>query len=257
MMLLELKDVSKVYHGAVPVEALKKIDLRVDSGEFVSIMGPSGSGKTTLLNLIATLDTPSRGELLIANQQPHRLSKDKLAAFRRQELGIVFQQFNLLKTLTVIENIMLPLTLDGIAPTECLTQARKIMIELDISHLANKRIYEISGGEAQRVAIGRALIHQPQLLLADEPTGNLDSKAAMRVMQLFEKLNQEKQITTLMVTHDPVSASYSKRVIFIKDGKFYNELYCGDNREAFYQKILDVLSHLGGKHHDIQTTHFS
>lgn len=147
---------------------------------------------------------------------------------------------------------MLPLTLDNVPVAEMKTAVQKVMVDLSIDHLENKRTYEISGGESQRVAIARALIHQPSLILADEPTGNLDSKAAGHVMQLLERFNQERQVTTLMVTHDAVSASYSHRVVFIKDGKFFNEIYCGDDRELFYQKILDVLAHLGGTNHEFQ-----
>ncbi|WP_314066930.1 ABC transporter ATP-binding protein [uncultured Vagococcus sp.] len=254
MALLEIKDLSKVYQGPVPYEALKKIDLKVQVGEFVSIMGPSGSGKTTLLNMIATLDKPTGGIVLIKGNNPHELSKNELAEFRRQELGFVFQTFNLLPTLTVEENIMLPLTLDNESVMLMKGKAQDIMEELDILKIRDKRTYEISGGESQRVAIARALIHRPSLILADEPTGNLDSKAAGDVMQLLEKFNKEREVTTLMVTHDAVSASYSHRVVFIKDGKFFNEIYCGDDREMFYQKILDVLAHLGGTNHEFQAT---
>lgn len=254
MALLEIKDLSKVYQGPVPYEALKKIDLKVQVGEFVSIMGPSGSGKTTLLNMIATLDRPTGGVVLIKGNNPHELSKNELAEFRRQELGFVFQNFNLLPTLTVEENIMLPLTLDNESVMLMKEKAQDIMGELGILRIRDKRTYEISGGESQRVAIARALIHRPSLILADEPTGNLDSKSAGNVMQLLEKFNKEREVTTLMVTHDAVSASYSHRVVFIKDGKFFNEIYCGDDREMFYQKILDVLAHLGGTNHEFQAT---
>lgn len=254
MALLEIKDLSKVYQGPVPYEALKKIDLIVQRGEFVSIMGPSGSGKTTLLNMIATLDKPTGGVVLIKGNNPHELSKNELAEFRRQELGFVFQNFNLLPTLTVEENIMLPLTLDNESVMLMKEKAQDIMEELEIVAIRDKRTYEISGGESQRVAIARALIHRPSLILADEPTGNLDSKAAGNVMQLLEKFNKEREVTTLIVTHDAVSASYSHRVVFIKDGKFFNEIYCGDDREMFYQKILDVLAHLGGTNHEFQAT---
>ncbi|WP_314208275.1 ABC transporter ATP-binding protein [Vagococcus salmoninarum] len=257
MALLEIKDLSKVYQGPVPYEALKKIDLKVEEGEFVSIMGPSGSGKTTLLNLIATLDQPTSGNVFIKGRNPHELSKNELAEFRRKELGFVFQNFNLLPTLTVEENIMLPLTLDNQSVVAMKEKAYEVMEDLDILNLRQNRTYEISGGESQRVAIARALIHRPSLILADEPTGNLDSKAAGNVMHLLEKFNFERNVTTLMVTHDAVSASYSHRVVFIKDGKFFNEIYCGDDRELFYQKILDVLAHLGGTNHEFQATRLS
>ncbi len=254
MAMLEIKDLSKVYQGPVPYEALKKIDLKVEAGEFVSIMGPSGSGKTTLLNMVATLDKPTAGVVLINGHNPHELSKNDLAEFRRKELGFVFQNFNLLPTLTVEENIMLPLTLDDESVMLMKEKTQDIMEELGILPIRNKRTYEISGGESQRVAIARALIHRPSLILADEPTGNLDSKSAGNVMHLLEKFNDERQVTTLMVTHDAVSASYSQRVVFIKDGNFFNEIYCGADRERFYQKILDVLAHLGGTNHEFQAT---
>lgn len=254
MALLEIKELSKVYQGPVPYEAIKQINLNVQAGEFVSIMGPSGSGKTTLLNLIATIDRPTTGDIFIKGSSPFELTKDDLAVFRRQELGFVFQNFNLLPTLTVAENIMLPLTLDGVNVVEIKDRVQTMMEELEIAHLQDKRTFEISGGESQRVAIARALVHKPSLILADEPTGNLDSKSAGNVMQLLERFNQELEITTLMVTHDAISASYSHRVIFIKDGKFFNEIYCGNDRELFYQKILDVLAHLGGTNHDFLAT---
>ncbi|KAF1297600.1 bacitracin ABC transporter ATP-binding protein [Enterococcus sp. JM4C] len=257
MALLEVKDVSKVYQGAVPVEVLKQISLKVQEGEFVSIMGPSGSGKTTLLNVIATLDKPTGGSVFIEGQNPHEFSKSKISAFRRQNLGFVFQSYNLLAPLNVEENIMMPLTLDRVPVNEMQTKCAHLLKELGIQKLAKKRIFELSGGESQRVAIARALIHDPSLILADEPTGNLDSKSARTVMELLSQTNKQKKVTTLMVTHDAFSASYSDRVVFIKDGKFFNDIYCGDNREEFYQNILAVLAHLGGASHEFQNPHLS
>ncbi|OJG71699.1 hypothetical protein RV11_GL003420 [Enterococcus phoeniculicola] len=257
MALLEVKDVSKVYQGSVPVEVLKQISLKVQEGEFVSIMGPSGSGKTTLLNVIATLDTPTGGSIFIEGENPHQFSKEKVASFRRQKLGFVFQSYNLLAPLTVEENIMMPLTLDRVSPNDMREKSDRLLKELGIQKLAKKRIYELSGGESQRVAIARALIHDPSLILADEPTGNLDSKSARTVMEILSQTNKQKKVTTLMVTHDAFSASYSDRVVFIKDGKFFNDIYCGNNREAFYQNILAVLAHLGGASHDFQNPHLS
>ncbi|MGM0124942.1 hypothetical protein IGI37_002336 [Enterococcus sp. AZ194] len=257
MALLEVKDVSKVYQGSVPVEVLKQISLKVQEGEFVSIMGPSGSGKTTLLNVIATLDKPTGGSVFIEGQNPHEFSKEQVSTFRRQNLGFVFQSYNLLAPLNVEENIMMPLTLDRIAPSEMRTKCEHLLKELGIQKLAKKRIFELSGGESQRVAIARALIHDPSLILADEPTGNLDSKSARTVMELLSQTNKQKKVTTLMVTHDAFSASYSDRVVFIKDGKFFNDIYCGNSREDFYQNILAVLAHLGGASHDFQKPHHS
>lgn len=251
MAILEIQNVVKNYFGEVTVEVLKGIDLKVEKGEFVAIMGPSGSGKTTLLNCVATLDAPTSGRILLDGTDPHSFPANQLADFRRRNLGFVFQNYNLLAPLTVIENIVLPLTLERKSPEEMLPAAEALMKELGILALRDKRIYQLSGGEAQRVAICRALIHEPSLILADEPTGNLDSKAANSVMELLSQLNQERQVTTLMVTHDAFSASFCNRVVFIKDGRFYNEIYLGNNRDEFYQKILTVLSHLGGRSHEL------
>lgn len=245
--VLHLKNVAKVYEGKVSHTALKNINLHVDKGEFVAIMGPSGSGKSTLLNVISTIDAPTAGEVFINGKQPHNFRSEKLAIFRRQKLGFVFQSFNLLDTLTIGENIVLPLTLDNVPLSEMDQKLHIVSTKLGIDHILNKRIFEVSGGQAQRTAVARAVIHNPALILADEPTGNLDSKAATDVMELFTKLNKEEQSTILMVTHDPFAASYCNRVIFIKDGKLYNELHRGQFREKFYQEILDVLALLGGR----------
>lgn len=218
MSIITLDKVSKIYQGVVPYEALKKIDLAVEEGEFLSIMGPSGSGKTTLLNIIATLDKPTNGQIEINKKDVSNLSKDELSLFRLKKIGFVFQDFNLLPPLTVEENIMLPLTLDNKSTTVMKIKAQKLMEDLGISHLAKNRIHEASGGEKQRIAIARALINDPDIILADEPTGNLDSKAAGDVMSILSEINLERKVTTIMVTHDPISASYSNRVIFIKDG---------------------------------------
>lgn len=246
MGILEVSNLSKVYGNKVLFSALNNISFSIEDGEFVGIMGPSGSGKTTLLNMVSTVDKPTSGELTIKNKNPLRLQGDELALFRRRELGFVFQDFNLLDTLTVGENIVLPLTLDGIPVKKQDDELNRISKILGIEDLLNKRTFEISGGEAQRTAIARALIHNPTLLLADEPTGNLDSKAAKTVMELFEKINEKEKVTTIMVTHDPLSASYCSRILFIKDGAIYNEIYRGDSRQQFYQEIIDVLALLGG-----------
>ncbi|MBU5438063.1 ABC transporter ATP-binding protein [Tissierella sp. MSJ-40] len=246
MGILEVSNLSKVYGNKVLFSALNNISFSIEDGEFVGIMGPSGSGKTTLLNMVSTVDKPTSGEITIKNKNPLRLQGDELALFRRRELGFVFQDFNLLDTLTVGENIVLPLTLDGIPVKKQDDELNRISKILGIEDLLNKRTFEISGGEAQRTAIARALIHNPTLLLADEPTGNLDSKAAKTVMELFEKINEKEKVTTIMVTHDPLSASYCSRILFIKDGAIYNEIYRGDSRQQFYQEIIDVLALLGG-----------
>lgn len=249
--MLNVKQVSKIYEGKVAYRALTDINLKIDEGEFVGIMGPSGSGKTTLLNMIATIDEPTTGKVLINGKNPHRLKQDKLAEFRRRELGFVFQEFNLLQTLTVEENIVLPLTLDGKAVTEMKRKSAEIAEILGITAILNKRTYEISGGQAQRAAVARAMIHSPKLLLADEPTGNLDSKSSRDVMGMLQEINQKKQTTMMLVTHDPQAASYCNRVVFIRDGKFYSEIHRGDNRQAFFQKIIDTLSLMGGDGYDL------
>ncbi|MFB9827564.1 ABC transporter ATP-binding protein [Lederbergia wuyishanensis] len=250
--MLKIKYLSKVYDGKVAYRALSDIDLTIEEGEFVGIMGPSGSGKTTLLNMVATIDQPTSGSILINGKDPFRLKQNDLALFRRRQLGFVFQDFNLLPTLTVEENIVLPLTLDGVNVKVMDEKVEAIAEKLGIKEILKKRIYEISGGQAQRTAIARATIHSPQMVLADEPTGNLDSKASRSVMEMMESINKKDNTTMMMVTHDPIAASYCNRVVFIKDGKFYNEIHRGDNRQAFFQKIIDVLSLLGGDSNDLQ-----
>jgi len=253
MEMLKIKNLSKVYDGKVAYRALSDIDLTIEEGEFVGIMGPSGSGKTTLLNMVATIDQPTSGSILINGKDPFRLKQNDLALFRRRQLGFVFQDFNLLPTLTVEENIVLPLTLDGVSVKVQDEKVEAIAEKLGIKQILKKRIYEISGGQTQRTAIARATIHSPQMVLADEPTGNLDSKASRSAMEMMESINKKDKTTMMMVTHDPIAASFSDRVVFIKDGKFYNEIHRGDNRQAFFQKIIDVLSLLGGDSNDLQT----
>lgn len=253
MNMLEVKQVSKMYEGKVAYRALTDINLEIDTGEFVGIMGPSGSGKTTLLNLIATIDEPTTGNILIEGSNPHHLTQNKLAQFRRRELGFVFQDFNLLHTLTVKENIVLPLTLDGKRVKEMEDKVEAVAETLGITSILNKRTYEISGGQTQRAAIARAMIHTPKLLLADEPTGNLDSKASKDVMEMLVSLNQQAITTMMLVTHDPQAACYCDRVVFIRDGKFYSEIHQGDSRQAFFQKIIDTLSLLGGNDNDFSS----
>jgi putative ABC transport system ATP-binding protein len=253
MSVLHVNHLTKVYEGRIAQKALDNIHFSIAKGEFVGIMGPSGSGKTTLLNMIATIDRPTSGDILINGKNPHHLKRRETALFRRRELGFVFQHFNLLDTLTVEENIVLPLTLDGVRMEEMNRKVKNLAGKLGIEQILGKRTYEISGGQMQRTAIARAIIHNPSLILADEPTGNLDSKSSKEVMNTLAAINKEEHATTLMVTHDPLAASYSDRVIFIKDGKLYNEVYCGDNRQTFFQKIIDMLSLLGGDSHDLST----
>lgn len=253
--MLQVKNVSKVYEGKVAYRALSGIDLEIKSGEFVSVMGPSGSGKTTLLNMIATIDEPTSGEILIEGKNPHMLNRDELAKFRRRELGFVFQEFNLLHTLTVEENIVLPLTLDGRPVKEMKEKAADIARKLGISSIMNKRVHEISGGQAQRAAIARAMIHQPKILLADEPTGNLDSKASKDVMEMLSLLNGKEKATMMLVTHDAQAASYADRVVFIRDGKLYSEIHQGKSQQTFFQSIIDMLSLMGGNDFDFSSIH--
>ncbi len=251
METLQINQVSKVYNGKISYKALADISFHIQQGEFVGIMGPSGSGKTTLLNLISTIDKPTSGEILINGKKAAGLSKRELALFRRREFGLVFQDFNLLDTLTVKENIILPLTLDKMKLSLMNERVQKVAERIGIRDILDKRTYEISGGQRQRTAIARAVIHQPALLLADEPTGNLDSNASRSVMEMFESLNQEDRMTTLLVTHDPVAASYCQRIIFIKDGQLHNELRRGDHKQTFYQEIINTLSFLGGDSRDV------
>ncbi|AVK86062.1 bacitracin ABC transporter ATP-binding protein [Lysinibacillus sp. B2A1] len=246
MPILQIKDVTKVYEGKVTHRALNQLSFDVEEGEFLAVMGPSGSGKTTLLNIISTIDEPTSGEIILDGLNPHKLNATELAYFRRRQLGFVFQDFNLLHMLTVEENIVLPLTLDQ-QPLEVMEERLAGIVEkLDLTSFLQKRPNEISGGQAQRTAIGRALIHNPSLILADEPTGNLDSNSSRDVLELLTKINKEKQTTIVMVTHDPIAASYCDRVLFIKDGEFFNEIYKDDRRQMFFQRILNVLSLLGG-----------
>lgn len=246
MDILKVRNLSKVYGSKVVSNALKDISFNIEDGEFVGIMGPSGSGKTTLLNLISTIDKPTSGKIILGDKEPQKLKGDALALFRRRELGFVFQDYNLLDTLTIGENIVLPLTLENVPVKEQDEKLKKVSKILGIEDLLDKRTFEVSGGQAQRTAIARALINNPSIILADEPTGNLDSKAARNVMELLEKINNEEKVTTMMVTHDPVAASYCHRILFIKDGVIYNEIYKGDSRAKFYQDIMDVLLLLGG-----------
>ncbi|MCZ2257277.1 ABC transporter ATP-binding protein [Sporosarcina sp. G11-34] len=232
--------------------ALNRLSFEAMEGEFVAVMGPSGSGKTTLLNLISSIDLPTYGRLVIGGIEPELLSENKLALFRRRNLGFVFQEFNLLNMLTVEENIILPLTLDGLPLDEMEKRLAVLSEKLGLAEFLDKRPDELSGGQAQRTAIGRALVHKPKIILADEPTGNLDSRSAKEVLELLSEINEVERTTIIMVTHDPIAASYCDRVLFIKDGEFFNEIYKDEQRQTFFQRILNVLSLLGG-HHDLSS----
>ena len=226
--MLEVQNLKKVYGNEIKYEALKGINLTVQDGEFIGIMGPSGSGKSTLLNLLATIDSPTDGEILLNGKNPNNLNQEQIAKFRRTELGFVFQSFNLMPTLTVEENIILPLTLDGEKVSVMKRQLAELSERLGINHLLKKRIAEISGGQA------------------DEPTGNLDTKSSKDVMGLLQQLNEEEAATILMVTHDPLAASYCKRIVFIKDGELIDEIVQNGNQKEFYDLIMVKLAEIEG-----------
>lgn len=251
MTILKVKHLSKVYGGKVATQALTDVQLTVQKGEFVGIMGPSGSGKTTLLNIISTIDTPTSGEVWIEGKNPFQLKKEELAFFRRRHFGFVFQAYHLLDTLTIAENMVLPLTLDNQKLALMEKRVKEVAEILEIADILEKRTFEVSGGQKQRAAIARAMIHSPALVLADEPTGALDSRASRKVLEMLEKINRKERVTILLVTHDPLAASYCDRVVFIKDGKLYNEIHRGESRSSFYQQIIDMLSFLGGENHDL------
>lgn len=250
-LVLRMRDVVKV-HGNTrtrgATRALDRMSLEVYEREFISIMGPSGSGKTTLLNLLAGLDTASGGEVWLQGEDVSALSNGRLALLRRRQLGFVFQDFNLLDTLTLAENVALPLSLERLSSATIQQRVSATMQFLGIADQMHRYPYEVSGGEQQRAAVARAVVHQPRLLLADEPTGNLDSASARTLLELFQQLNRQRQATILMVTHDPFSASYSQRVVFIKDGHVFTQIQRNGSREQFFQSILNTLAHLEGSH---------
>lgn len=254
MSLLEVRHLKKVYttrFGGNQVEALRNVNFTVEAGEYVAIMGESGSGKTTLLNILAALDRPTSGEILLNGKSLSKISQNKLAAFRRDNLGFVFQEFNLLDTFSIQDNIYLPLVLAGVPYEEMERRLKPIADTLDISHILKKFPYEVSGDQKQRAAVARALITEPQIILADEPTGALDSKASDTLLRLFGQVNQAGQ-TVLMVTHSIKAASHAKRVLFLQDGEVYHQLYRGDQTsEQLYAKISDTLTVLtqGGELH--------
>jgi len=244
MSLLEVKNVKKIYttrFGSNQVEALRDVNFTVERGEYVAIMGESGSGKTTLLNILAALDKPTEGKVYLKDRDLGKLKEKEIATFRRQNLGFVFQDFNLLDTFSLKDNIFLPLVLSGKKYPEMEKRLKPIAEKLGIEKLLEKYPYEVSGGQKQRAAIARALITKPQLILADEPSGALDSKAADSLMNLFTTINQEGQ-TIVMVTHSVKAASSAKSVLFIKDGKVFHQLYRGNlTNEEMYERISDTL----------------
>ena len=245
MTVLEVRNLKKVYttrFGGNKVQALSDVNFTVEEGEYVSIMGESGSGKTTLLNILAALDKPTGGEVLLRGVDITTIRESQISAFRRDNLGFVFQDFNLLDTFSLQDNILLPLVLAGVTYGEMSQRLKPIAQRLGISQLLKKYPYEVSGGEKQRAAVARALITAPQLILADEPTGSLDSRATDALLRLFEEINCEGQ-TILMVTHSVKAASHSNRVLFIKDGEVFHQIYRGAlSDDELYQKITDTLT---------------
>ncbi|MEG2643957.1 ABC transporter ATP-binding protein [Enterococcus hailinensis] len=245
--IVSVNNVKKTYGkgNQKKTEALKGISFEVEKGEFVGIMGASGSGKSTLLNLLATLDKPTAGEIAINQADVTKLSGNQLADFRSKEIGFIFQDFNLLENLTAAENIAVPLSLQGIKGKETQKRVAEVAKRLSIDGILNSYPAQISGGQKQRVAAARALVTQPTILLGDEPTGALDSNSARDLLDTMEELNQKDQVSILLVTHDPFSASYCRRILFIKDGVIYQELNReGQTQEAFYRQILSILGNL-------------
>ncbi|MFR1316496.1 MAG: ABC transporter ATP-binding protein [Clostridium perfringens] len=251
--ILSVENIEKYYGNKDNItKAIDNINFKVDKGEFVGIMGPSGSGKTTLLNCISTIDNVTTGSIVINGKDITKLKAKQLEKFRRDELGFIFQDFNLLDTLTAYENIALALTIQGKKPKEIDALIKKVAKSLGIDGILNKFPYQISGGQKQRVASARAIVTNPSLILADEPTGALDSKSARMLLDSFESLNKDLEATILMVTHDAFTASYAHRILFIKDGKIFNELVRGtDSRKEFFDRIIEVITLLGGDDRDV------
>lgn len=245
--IVEVQNVTKVYgkNNEKKTQALNGISFEVEKGEFIGIMGASGSGKSTLLNILSTLDKPTEGSIRINQKDVTKLKGNQLADFRSKEIGFIFQDFNLLENLTVQENIAVPLSLQGVRAKEIKQRVKKIAERLSISHILKSYPSEISGGQKQRVAAARALITQPTILLGDEPTGALDSKSARDLLDTMEELNTKDEVSILLVTHDPFSASYCQRILFIKDGGIHQEVKRGDqSRDSFYRQILSILGNL-------------
>lgn len=255
MTMLQVNNLKKIYNtrfGNISIQALSNVTFSVESGEYVSIMGESGSGKTTLLNILATLDKCTSGEVLLNGKDISKIKEKEVSAFRRDNLGFVFQDFNLLDTFSLQDNIFLPLVLSGKSYEEMSKRLQSISKKLGIQDILNKYPYEVSGGQKQRCAVARALITNPQLILADEPTGALDSKSTDNLLKIFDDINADGQ-TIIMVTHSIKTASHSKRVLFIKDGEIFHQIYRGNSTiDEMYQKISDTLTLLmnGGELHD-------
>lgn len=252
-IILKVDDIQKYYGNKGNVtKAVDHINFSVEKGEFVGIMGPSGSGKTTLLNCISTIDSVTSGHIIVDGNDITELRGKKLSAFRREKLGFIFQDFNLLDTLTAHENISLALSISGIKPFEIKKRVENIARSLNIEDVLEKYPYQMSGGQQQRVAAARAMVTNPAIVLADEPTGALDSRSSQMLLTILEELNEKLLATILMVTHDAFTASYCQRILFIKDGKIFNEIHKGQKtRKEFFEEIIDVVSLLGGGKNDI------
>lgn len=250
--ILKIEKIEKYYgNKSTLTKAIDNISFDVEKGEFVAIMGASGSGKTTLLNCISTIDRVTSGHIYVGGVDITKIKGNSLNKFRREELGFIFQDFSLLDTLTAYENIALALSIQNVKYDEIDKRIKKVAAELSIKDVLNKYPYQMSGGQKQRVASARAIITDPKLILADEPTGALDSKSSKMLLERFNHLNEKLQATILMVTHDAFTASYASRVIFIKDGKIFSELHRGnDSRKEFFNSIIDVVTLLGGDLND-------
>ncbi|MCZ8534611.1 ABC transporter ATP-binding protein [Psychrobacillus psychrodurans] len=251
--LLKVENVKKIYGKSnAAYTALENISFDIQEGEFVGIMGPSGAGKSTLLNMLATIDSPTEGKIYMNNTSIHDMKEDALADFRRDNLGFIFQDYNLLDSLTVKENILLPLAIAKAPAKKINRLVNNIAKVFGIENLLDKYPYQISGGQKQRTAAARALVTEPVMILADEPTGALDSKSATDLLESLSKLNENNNSTIMMVTHDAYAASFCRRIIFIKDGTLSTEIYRRDKtRKAFFQEILDVLATIGGEVDDV------
>ena len=252
--LLVVDSIQKYYGSKENItKAINDISFSVNSGEFIGIMGASGSGKTTLLNCISTIDNVSSGHIYLENKDITKIKEEDIAKFRRENLGFIFQDFNLLDTLTVEENIALILTINKVLQKDIDNKVFELALKLGIDDILNKYPYQISGGQRQRCAVARAIINNPKLILADEPTGALDSKSARQLLDILKEMNEKLKVTILMVTHDPFCASYCNKILFLKDGRIFNKIEKGDKtQKEFYNNILDVLSLLGGDFRDVR-----
>lgn len=254
MSVLKVSNVKKVYgskFGGSTSTALNGVSFEIDKGEFVGVMGPSGAGKSTLLNVIATIDTVTSGSIDVGGKEISRIKEPELSDFRRSKLGFIFQDYNLLDTMTLKENIALPLILSNKKPDQIEKSVKMVASDLGIIDILNKYPYEVSGGQKQRASAARAIVNNPELILADEPTGALDSKSSKDLLQCMQRLNENNQATIMMVTHDSFAASFCQRIIFIKDGILFMEIVSNGNRKEFFDRILKVLSSLGGDNSEL------